>query len=102
MYEGVEVMLQAWSDQPVNFSGEFFKFQNVPVFPKPVQRPHPRFWVGCARSEDSFRWAGRNGFHLMTLPYLYREPGALPALSKDLSRGLGEGGPRCLEDGYPG
>ena len=54
MYEGVEVMLQAWSDKPVNFSGEFFKYENVPVFPKPVQRPHPRFWVGCARSEDQF------------------------------------------------
>src|SRR5437870_9369416 len=32
MYEGVEVMLQAWSDKPVNFNGEFYKYQNVPVF----------------------------------------------------------------------
>ena len=32
---------------------------NVPVLPKPVQRPHPPIWVGCARSEDSFRWAGK-------------------------------------------
>ena len=92
MYEGVEVMLQAWSDQPVNFSGEFFKYQNVPVFPKPVQRPHPRFWVGCARSEDSFRWAGENGFQLMTLPYLYREPGALPALVKIYRDNLAKAG----------
>ena len=92
MYEGVEVMLQAWSDQPVNFSGEFFKYQNVPVFPKPVQRPHPRFWVGCARTEDSFRWAGENGFQLMTLPYLYREPGALPALVKIYRDGLAKAG----------
>ena len=64
MYEGVEVLRQAWSDKPVNFSGEFFKYNNVPVLPKPVQRPHPPIWVGCARSEDSFRWAGKNGFNL--------------------------------------
>ena len=88
MYEGVEVMLQAWSDKPVSFKGEFYNYQNVPVFPKPVQRPHPNFWVGCARSEDSFRWAGEHGFHLMTLPYLYREPGILPGFIKSYQNAL--------------
>ena len=92
MYEGVEVMLQAWSDKPVNFKGEFFNYENVPVYPKPVQRPHPRFWVGCARTEDSFRWAGENGFQLMTLPYLYREPGALPAFIKIYHENLAKAG----------
>jgi alkanesulfonate monooxygenase SsuD/methylene tetrahydromethanopterin reductase-like flavin-dependent oxidoreductase (luciferase family) len=64
----------------------------VPVYPKPVQRPHPRFWVGCARTEDSFRWAGENGFQLMTLPYLYREPGALPAFIKIYRDNLAKAG----------
>lgn len=92
MYEGVEVMLQAWSDKPVNFKGEFYNYQNVPVFPKPVQRPHPNFWVGCARSEDSFRWAGEHGFHLMTLPYLYREPQMLPDFVKTYRENLAKTG----------
>ena len=92
MYEGVEVMLQAWSDKPVNFKGEFYNYQNVPVFPKPVQRPHPNFWVGCARSEDSFRWAGEHGFHLMTLPYLYREPEMLPGFIKTYRDNLAKAG----------
>jgi len=92
MYEGVQVLLQAWSDKPVNFSGDFYCYQNVPVFPKPVQRPHPRFWVGCARSEDSFRWAGENGFHLMTLPYLYREPDMLPNFIKAYRSALAAAG----------
>lgn len=64
----------------------------MPVFPKPVQRPHPRFWVGCARSEDSFRWAGEHGFHLMTLPYLYREKGELQALVKIYRDALAKAG----------
>jgi alkanesulfonate monooxygenase SsuD/methylene tetrahydromethanopterin reductase-like flavin-dependent oxidoreductase (luciferase family) len=88
MIEGVEVMRQAWSDKPVNFKGQFFAYENVPVYPKPVQRPHPEIWVGCARSEDSFRWAGENGFHLMTLPYLYRDPKALPSFVKLYRDGL--------------
>jgi alkanesulfonate monooxygenase SsuD/methylene tetrahydromethanopterin reductase-like flavin-dependent oxidoreductase (luciferase family) len=76
----------------VNFSGDFYCYQNVPVFPKPVQRPHPRFWVGCARSEDSFRWAGENGFNLMTLPYLYREPDMLPNFIKAYRSALAAAG----------
>jgi alkanesulfonate monooxygenase SsuD/methylene tetrahydromethanopterin reductase-like flavin-dependent oxidoreductase (luciferase family) len=92
LYEGMEVIRQAWSDRPVNFQGEFFRVDNVPVLPKPVQRPHPPIWVGCARSEDSFRWAGENGYHLMTLPYLYREPGILPGFVKAYRSGLAKAG----------
>jgi alkanesulfonate monooxygenase SsuD/methylene tetrahydromethanopterin reductase-like flavin-dependent oxidoreductase (luciferase family) len=90
MYEGMEVLRQAWSNDPVNFSGEFFKYKNVPVLPKPVQRPHPPVWVGCARSEETFRWAGKHGYHLMTLPYLYREPHLLPGLIRNYRQGLAE------------
>jgi alkanesulfonate monooxygenase SsuD/methylene tetrahydromethanopterin reductase-like flavin-dependent oxidoreductase (luciferase family) len=36
-----------------------------------VQRPHPLVWVGASRSDDTFRWAGEQGFHLMTLPFTY-------------------------------
>ncbi|HWP56680.1 MAG TPA: LLM class flavin-dependent oxidoreductase [Candidatus Acidoferrales bacterium] len=79
MKEATEIILQAWSEQPVNFCGEIFQYQDLHVLPKPMQRPHPPIWVGCARSEDSFRWAGENGFNLMTLPYLYKEPDLLPA-----------------------
>ena len=57
MYEGVEVMLQAWSDKPVNFTGEFFNYENVPVYPKPVQRPHPG--LGGLRAHRRFVSLGR-------------------------------------------
>ena len=92
LYESTEILRQAWSEKPVNFKGEFFNYENVPVLPKPVQRPHPPLWVGCARSEESFRWTGKNGFHLMTLPYLYREPDLLPRLVKTYRRALAEAG----------
>jgi len=74
MKEATEILRKAWSDEPVDFSGELFEYHDVHVLPKPVQRPHPPIWVGAAKSEDTFRWAGENGFHLMTLPYLYPTP----------------------------
>lgn len=92
MYEGVQVILQAWSEKPVNVKGQFYNYENVPVYPKPVQRPRPPIWVGCARSEDSFRWAGENGFHLMTLPYLYRDPQLLPSFVQSYRDGLAKAG----------
>lgn len=82
MYESVEVIRQAWSNKPVNFKGKYYSVDNVNVLPKPVQKPLPPIWVGCARTEESFTWAGKNNFHLMTLPYLYKEQGMLPKLVK--------------------
>ncbi len=67
--EATEVIQQAWSDEPLNYKGEFFDYRDVNLLPKPVQRPHPPIWMG-ARSEESFRWAATNGFNLMTLPYM--------------------------------
>ncbi len=71
--EATEIIRQAWSNEPVNFRGEFFEYHDVNVLPKPVQRPHPPIWVG-GHSEDTFRWAAENGFNLMTLPYMNPSP----------------------------
>lgn len=77
MIEGTAVLRQAWSDNPVNFHGECFSFDNVRVLPKPVQRPHPPLWVGATRTEETFRWAGENGFNLMTIPFVHPSTAAL-------------------------
>jgi len=69
LQEGTEVIRRAWSDDELSFHGEMFDFEGIRVLPKPVHRPHPPIWVAASRSDDTFRWAGRNGFNLMTLPY---------------------------------
>ena len=92
MKEGMEIIRQAWSHEPVNFRGEFFEYRNVRVLPKPVQRPHPPIWVGAARSEDSFRWAGESGFNLMTLPWLYPSPDLLGGFVKVYQGALAQAG----------
>jgi alkanesulfonate monooxygenase SsuD/methylene tetrahydromethanopterin reductase-like flavin-dependent oxidoreductase (luciferase family) len=62
------------------------------VLPKPVQQPHPPVWIGTARSEDSFRWAGKNGFHLMTLPWLYPTPDLLLGFTRSYRDSLADAG----------
>jgi len=66
--EGLELMKAAWSDEPrVTFHGRFRHVQDLPIQPKPVQRPHPPIWFGAnapaalaraVRHGDAFLGAG--------------------------------------------
>jgi alkanesulfonate monooxygenase SsuD/methylene tetrahydromethanopterin reductase-like flavin-dependent oxidoreductase (luciferase family) len=66
--EGLELMKAAWSDGPlVSFHGRFRDVDDLPIAPKPVQRPHPPIWFGAnapaalaraVRLGDSFMGAG--------------------------------------------
>ncbi|MGB8389836.1 LLM class flavin-dependent oxidoreductase [Mycobacterium sp.] len=66
--EGLELMKAAWSDEPrVTFHGRFRDVDDLPVQPKPVQRPHPPIWFGglapkalarAVRHGDAFLGAG--------------------------------------------
>jgi alkanesulfonate monooxygenase SsuD/methylene tetrahydromethanopterin reductase-like flavin-dependent oxidoreductase (luciferase family) len=91
-HESAEVIRRAWSDRPVNFSGEFYRYENVNILPKPVQRPHPRIWVGATRSEETFRWAGDMGYDLMTVPFVHPSTEALRDLVKIYRDALARGG----------
>jgi alkanesulfonate monooxygenase SsuD/methylene tetrahydromethanopterin reductase-like flavin-dependent oxidoreductase (luciferase family) len=89
MREMINILRLAWSDEPVNFSGEFFQYHDVRMLPKPVQRPHPPIWVGATRSEETFRWAGEKGFNLMTLPFMSPSPEYLGQCIKLYREALG-------------
>lgn len=66
--EGIELMKAAWSDEPtVTFHGRFRDVEDLPIQPKPVQRPHPPLWIGgtaakavarAVRLGDAFLGAG--------------------------------------------
>jgi alkanesulfonate monooxygenase SsuD/methylene tetrahydromethanopterin reductase-like flavin-dependent oxidoreductase (luciferase family) len=59
--EGLELMKAAWSDEPrVTFSGRFRQLDDVPIQPKPVQRPHPPIWFGASAPRSLAR-AVRHG-----------------------------------------
>jgi probable F420-dependent oxidoreductase len=58
--EGLQVMKALWTQPRASIGGEFWQFENVPMEPKPVQRPHPPLWFG-ARDEIGLRRAARHG-----------------------------------------
>ncbi|CAN5747617.1 LLM class flavin-dependent oxidoreductase [soil metagenome] len=62
--ETIELLIQAWTRDRVDFSGEHFTFSDVPVTPHPVQTPHPPIWVGGS-TPAAARRAGRYGCRFM-------------------------------------
>ena len=65
--ESIDVILQAWTQDRVNFSGKYFQIEDLELRPKPVQQPHPRTWVGSL-SPETFELVGRLGANLLFTP----------------------------------
>jgi len=65
MEEGVEVLLQAWTEERVNFQGKHWNIQNVPVYPKPIQKPHPPL-AFAVTSPETIAWTAKHGFGMLS------------------------------------
>ena len=64
--EAMEIILKAWSNERVSHQGTFWHFGDLTLYPRPVQQPHPPIWV-AGTSEQTLGWAGRHGYHIMTV-----------------------------------
>jgi alkanesulfonate monooxygenase SsuD/methylene tetrahydromethanopterin reductase-like flavin-dependent oxidoreductase (luciferase family) len=67
-HEAVEIVLEAWTKERINWSGEYWNFENVEVLPKPIQKPYPPTWL-AAGSPGATRWAGKRGYSIMLGPH---------------------------------
>lgn len=66
-FEALDIILQAWTQDRVNFCGQHYRVHDLPVRPKPYQKPHPPVWM-AALSPESFLLAGERGFNLLCAP----------------------------------
>jgi probable F420-dependent oxidoreductase len=44
--ENLEIMKRLWTEERVTFQGCFLQLDNIPMEPKPIQKPHPPVWFG--------------------------------------------------------
>lgn len=65
--ESIEIIRRCWTEERVDFEGKYYRFENLEVRPRPLQKPHPPIWM-AALSEESFEKAGRLGFNLLLSP----------------------------------
>jgi alkanesulfonate monooxygenase SsuD/methylene tetrahydromethanopterin reductase-like flavin-dependent oxidoreductase (luciferase family) len=62
--EAYELLLAAWTSPSVSREGRYWRFDEIPVGPRPVQRPHPPLWV-AGYTESTIRFAMERGLPLL-------------------------------------
>jgi probable F420-dependent oxidoreductase len=58
--EAIEVMKLLWTEPKASFRGSFWSFNDVPMEPKPVRKPHLPLWFG-GHHENALRRAVKHG-----------------------------------------
>ena len=59
--EALDVIVKAWTEPAFSYHGTYYNYDNVSLFPRPHQKPHPEIRVASS-SPDSFPAIGRRGY----------------------------------------
>jgi len=57
--EAWEIIQRAWTEEVFSFEGKFWSYEDVAIWPRPVQQPHPPVWVPITGSKETIEWAGK-------------------------------------------
>lgn len=73
MNEIIDILKLAWTQDNFSYSGKYYHYRDISVYPRPKQRPHPPIWR-AAVSPDSFKHAAAHGQPILTSPNLTPAP----------------------------
>jgi alkanesulfonate monooxygenase SsuD/methylene tetrahydromethanopterin reductase-like flavin-dependent oxidoreductase (luciferase family) len=62
--QAFQMIPRMWTQERFSWSSEFYEINDVPIRPKPLQRPHPPLWQAAA-SPASVADAGRRGVGML-------------------------------------
>lgn len=68
--EALTVIKLAWTEPVLEWHGPHYQYGGLTVRPKPSQQPHPPIYVPANKEPANFRMIARNGYNLMTLPWI--------------------------------
>ena len=57
--EAWEIIRRAWTEEVFSYEGKFWQYEDVAIWPRPVQQPYPPVWVPVTGSKETIEWAGR-------------------------------------------
>ena len=90
--ENLEIIRKLWTEDTVTYRGRWTTVEGHGLGPRPVQQPSPPIFIAAVRTTETYRWAGANGFSLLTAPFFFpdhREQQALLDVYRDASRAHG-------------
>jgi alkanesulfonate monooxygenase SsuD/methylene tetrahydromethanopterin reductase-like flavin-dependent oxidoreductase (luciferase family) len=86
--EAWEIIRRAWTEESFSYTGKFWSYENVAIWPRPVQQPRPPVWVPVTGSKETIEWAAKHDIPIT--------PGLVPTkgLREDIIRYYA----RCLAE----
>lgn len=67
--ESLEVILRAWTHDRLSYQGTYMRVQDLPLAPKPIQKPYPPIRI-AANSPETFAIAGQLGLPIFASPLI--------------------------------
>lgn len=94
--EAWEIIRRAWTEEVFSYEGQFWSYDDVAIWPRPVQQPHPPVWVPVTGSKETIEWAARNNIPIT--PGLGAHRGVREDIMRLYAKGLEEHGHRMTPD----
>jgi alkanesulfonate monooxygenase SsuD/methylene tetrahydromethanopterin reductase-like flavin-dependent oxidoreductase (luciferase family) len=69
--ENLAIIRALWTLDHVTYDGRWTTLADHTLGPRPVQQPCPPIFVAAVRTEETYRWAGANGFSLLCAPFFF-------------------------------
>jgi alkanesulfonate monooxygenase SsuD/methylene tetrahydromethanopterin reductase-like flavin-dependent oxidoreductase (luciferase family) len=69
--ENLAIIRTLWTQDNVTYRGRWTILEDHTLGPRPCQQPSPPIWVAAVRTEETYAWAGANGFDLLTAPFIF-------------------------------
>lgn len=67
--EALDFIIGAWTHENFSFEGKYFRAHDLPVVPRPLQKPYPPVRI-AANSPDTFPFAARRHFPIFATPMI--------------------------------
>jgi alkanesulfonate monooxygenase SsuD/methylene tetrahydromethanopterin reductase-like flavin-dependent oxidoreductase (luciferase family) len=93
--EAYDIITRAWSEEVFSYQGKFWSYQDVALWPRPVQTPPP-IWMPIVGSQESIEFAGAH--NLPITPGLGRARGLRDDIIRYYAKCLGQAGHRITPD----
>ncbi len=94
--EAWEIIRRAWTEEEFSYRGKFWSYEDVAIWPRPVQQPHPPVWVPVTGSKETIEWAAR--FNIPITPGLGGHRGVREDITAHYARCLEQNGHTLTPD----
>jgi alkanesulfonate monooxygenase SsuD/methylene tetrahydromethanopterin reductase-like flavin-dependent oxidoreductase (luciferase family) len=58
--EAWDIIHGLWTQEVFSYTGKFWTYRDVAIWPRPVQQPHPPVWIPVTASKETIEWAARH------------------------------------------